>query len=199
MIADQSRFQQAIRKIDHENNQDPNREIFKGREYPKEFLYAQRMTGWLEKLAPDASEALQLAARSQHICRWIIPRDEYPMDRKGYLLWRTELKKFHSQKTGDILEECGYDGPTIQRVQSLILKEKMKIDPQSQLLEDVICLVFLESYFDDFSHKHQEEKVISIIRKTWKKMSELGHQEALKLQLPPEADQIMSKALHNQA
>ena len=198
MISDQSRFHLAIQKFDSENRLDPNKEFFKGQEYPKELLYAQRMSEWLTKLAPDSSEALQLATRSQHICRWTIPRSEYAMDRKGYLMWRTELKKYHAQKAGEILKECGYDDITIGSVQSLILKEKVKINPESQLLEDVVCLVFLESYFDDFSHKHDEEKVINIIRKTWKKMSDNGHLEALKLELPPEAHHLINKALANQ-
>ena len=120
------------------------------------------------------------------------------MDRKGYLMWRTELKKYHAQKAGEILKECGYDDITIGSVQSLILKEKVKINPESQLLEDVVCLVFLESYFDDFAHKHDEEKVINVIRKTWKKMSDNGHMEALKLELPPEAHYLINKALENQ-
>lgn len=197
MISDQRRFQQAIQKFDNENSQDPNKETLKGEEHPKELLYARRMSGWLNKLAPNSSEALQLAARSQHICRWIIPRDQYAMDRKGYLMWRTDLRKFHAQKAGEILKDCGYDEKTIGQVQSLILKEKVKVDPESQLLEDVVCLVFLESYFGEFSHKHDEEKVISIIRKTWKKMSDNGHEEALKLDLPPDARLVVKKALEN--
>ncbi len=197
MIADRSRFDQAIRKIDQENSQDPNIEVFKGQEYPKELLYAQRMSEWLQKLAPDVSEALKLAARSQHICRWTKPRNDYPMDRKGYLMWRTDLKNFHAQKAGEILNDCGYDDDTVGKVQSLILKEKIKVDPESQLLEDVVCLVFLESYFDDFSHKHDEDKVINIIRKTWKKMSEKGQKQALGLDLPEAAHNIIYRAIAN--
>lgn len=196
MIPNKARFERAIDIIDKENSNDPNREVFQGKEYPKELLYAQRMTEWLKKLVPDPSEALQLAARAQHICRWTLPRRNYSMDRKGYLLWRTELKNFHAQKTEKILEECEYDEKMIRRVQSLILKQKMKVDPESQALEDVICLVFLENYFSKFANQHDQEKVISIIRKTWKKMSEMAREKALKLNLPVEAQQVIGEALN---
>ena len=195
MISDQSKFELAIQKFDLENSQDPNQETFQGKEYPKELLYARRMTEWLNKLSSEASEALQLAGRSQHICRWTIPREEYPKDRVGYLKWRNDLKRFHAQKAGEILKDCGYDDTTIDRVQSLLSKEKMKVDHESQLLEDVVCLVFIESYFNDFSQQHDEDKVVNIIRKTWKKMSNKGHVEALKIQLPPDAQRIIDLAL----
>src|SRR5262245_41082033 len=141
------RFQAAIARFDAANAEDPNKERFQGREYPKELLYAERMTAWLERLAPDASEALQLAVRSQHLCRWKIPRDQYPRDRTGYLRWRTDLQKFHAEQAGNILHEVGYDETLIARVQSLLRKQRLKQDPETQTLEDVACLVFLESYF----------------------------------------------------
>ena len=127
MIADQLRFDQAIQKFDQENGQDPNLEIFQGEEYPKELLYSKRMTEWLNKLSPDSTESLQLAARSQHICRWTIARDQYPMDRVGYLKWRNDLTRFPAQKASEILVDCGYDDTIVSRVQSLLLKEKMKV------------------------------------------------------------------------
>ncbi len=182
MIKEKNRFQLAIRRFDNENSQDPNIETIKGTEFPKELLYAQRMTKWLNRINPEASEPLQLAARSQHICRWTIPRESYPMGRKGYLLWRTELKQFHAEKAKVILSECGFEQDVIDRVKSLILKKRMKTDPESQALEDVVCLVFLEYYFEDFVAKHEPEKVISIVRKTWSKMSKSGQQRALTLE-----------------
>ena len=169
MITDKNRFQLAIRGFDQANCQDPNQEIHNGQEFPKELLYAQRMTEWLSRMEPNASEALQLAARSQHICRWKIPRDSYPMDRKGYLLWRTELKKFHADKSEEILTSCGYNHEVIDRVKSLVIKQRLKTDPESQTLEDVVCLVFLQHYFEDFAAKHEVEKVMSIVKKTWSK------------------------------
>ncbi len=194
MITDTNRFQKAIQRFDEENSKDPNLEVHKGQELSKEILYSIRMTEWLTRVNPEASEPLQLAARSQHICRWTIPRESYPMDRKGYLLWRTELKKFHAEKAAAILLECGFEQNTIDRVKSLILKKSLKTDPESQVLEDVVCLVFLEHHLKDFVAKHSSEKVVSIVRKTWAKMSESGQQHALGLDFG-NARQLISLAI----
>lgn len=195
MISDQARFDAAIARFDAVNAADPNRETVAGEAHPKELLYAQRMTTWLNKLAPDASEALRLAVRCQHIQRWAIARRDYPMDRRGYLRWRTTLAKFHASTAGDILQEVGYDADTISRVQTLLRKEGLKRDAEVQCLEDVACLVFLQSYFADFANQHEEAKVIDIIQKTWKKMSPRGHQLALTLALSSEASRLIDKAL----
>jgi len=197
MITDTNRLQKAIQRFDEENSKDPNLEVYKGQEFSKELLYSIRMTEWLAKVSPQASVHLQLAARSQHICRWTIPRESYPMDRKGYLLWRTELKQFHAEKAEVILEECGYDQVTIDRVKSLILKQRIKTDPESQALEDVVCLVFLEYYFEDFVAKHESEKVVSIVRKTWSKMSESGQQHALALEFGDTSNQLITQAINS--
>ena len=195
MIADPKRFQTAIARLDAANAEDPNIEIVDGVAYPKELLYAQRMTAWLDRLAPDASEALRLAARAQHIRRWAIPRRDYPMTRTGYLKWRTTLYHFHADTAGDVLREVGYDDATIAAVQSLLRKERLKRNPDMQCLEDVICLVFLESYFADFAPQYNEEKVLDILRKTWKKMSARGHKAARDLALPRTAHALLEKAL----
>jgi hypothetical protein len=193
--ATSDRFAAAIGKIDEANAADPNHEELEGQQQPKELVYSRRMTAWLERLSPDASEALRLAARGQHICRWTIPRDSYPMDRAGYLRWRNDCKRMHAEKLGDILREVGYDQATIERVQSLVLKERLKADPETQLLEDVVCLVFLENYFAEFARQHDEAKLIDIVRKTWKKMSPRGHEAALKLPLTDETRELVQKAL----
>lgn len=194
-IAEPSRFNEAIARFDTANARDPNKETVEGIECPKELLYARRMSAWLERLAPDASEALRLAARCQHIRRWTIPRSQYPMDRPGYKQWRTELAKFHARTAGEILEEVGYDQETIRRVQGLLRKERLKLDPETQLLEDVICLVFLENYFADFARQHDEEKLVGVLRKTWRKMSPRGHEAALTLELPANARGLVERAL----
>jgi hypothetical protein len=185
----------AIERFDAANREDPNRETFEGREQPKELLYARRMTRWLHRLAPDASEPLRLAARCQHLCRWMIPRSRYPLDRAGYHRWRSDLKNFHAAKAGEILREVGYDGETVARVQALVRKERLKADAETQTLEDVICLVFLESYFGEFARRHDEEKLITILRKTWKKMSPRGQEAALALDLPAAERALIEKAL----
>lgn len=194
-MIDRSRFESALREIDAENAADPNREEVDGGFQPKELVYSRRMSDWLERLAPDAPEAVRLAARAQHIRRWEIPRASYPMDRPGYYRWRTDLGKFHAETTGRILKDVGYDEATVARVQSLLRKERLKADPDAQLLEDVICLVFLENYFAPFAERHEEAKLIGILRRTWAKMSARGQAAALRLKLPPEKRQLIEKAL----
>jgi len=195
MIAALERFNAAIARFDAANADDPTTEVFQGVVYPKELLYAQRMTAWLDNIVPDAPEALRLAVRCQHIQRWTIPRHTYPMDRHGYLRWRTTLAKFHADTAAAILRDVGYDDTTIQRVQTLLRKERLKRDPEVQCLEDVICLVFLEHYLAAFATQHDEVKVLDILRKTWTKMSPRGHEVALTLPMSPEARRLVEQAL----
>jgi len=195
MIADLERFNAAIARFDAANADDPTTEVFQGVVYPKELLYAQRMTAWLDNIAPEASEALRLAVRCQHIQRWTIPRHTYTMDRHGYLRWRTTLAKFHADTAAAILRDVGYDDATVQRVQTLLRKERLKRDPEVQCLEDVICLVFLEHYLAAFATQHDEVKVLDILRKTWTKMSPRGHEVALTLPMSPEARRLVEQAL----
>jgi hypothetical protein len=185
----------AIARFDAANSEDPRRVVFEGLEQPYELLYAKRMTHWLERLAPEASEALRLAARSQHICRWRVPRGEYPMDRAGYHRWRTRLYGYHAETAGAILREVGYDESTARRVEELLQKKNLKTDLEMQLLEDVICLVFLENYFAEFSNEHEPEQVVGILRKTWAKMSPRGQRAALELTMPTDARLLLDRAL----
>ncbi|RDC63023.1 DUF4202 domain-containing protein [Adhaeribacter pallidiroseus] len=195
MLPDQERFNAAIARFDALNSEDPHTEVYNGKMYPKELLYALRMTEWLLKVEPQPSEALQLAIRSQHLRRWTIPRSEYPMDLAGYNKWRNTLRKFHADLAGQVLQEVGYSAETMDRVQFLILKRQLKIDAEVQLLEDVVCLVFLENYFLDFARQHDEEKVIDIVQKTWRKMTPRGQEIALTLPMLPEAARLVTKAL----
>lgn len=190
-----TKFQQAIKAIDKENSQDSNRELVEGKSYPKELLYSERMTRQLLLFEPKASKELQIAARAQHICRWKSPREDYPMDRIGYLKWREDLKKMHAKLTTNILEQLDFEKDFIDRVQFLIKKKLIKKDEETQTLEDVICLVFLQYYFEDFASKHKGEKVINIIQKTWLKMSKRGQAEALKLPLNDKTLELVNRAL----
>jgi hypothetical protein len=195
-IVPNHRYENALARFDAANAEDPNIEVIAGVETPRELLYARRMTACMDRLAPEASEVLRLAARSQHIRRWTIPRSAYPMDRAGYKAWRMELNRFHAEVAGDLMREAGYDAETIGRVQKLLRKEKLKVDPDAQLLEDVVCVVFLEFYFAEFASRHDEEKLISILRKTWVKMSPRGHAAALALELPEDMRKLVEKALN---
>jgi len=192
---DEARFEEALRRIDAANARDLNREVWEGVEHPKELLYGRRMTEWLERLEPDASEALRLAVRAQHIRRWELPRDLYPRDRAGYHRWRTELYGRHADHADEILRGLSYDDHMIQRVRDLLMKKRLKSDPEAQTLEDVACLVFLEFYFAEFAPQYDEAKVVTILRRTWKKMSERGHAAALRLEMPAEARRLVEKAL----
>jgi hypothetical protein len=190
-----SQFQKASTWIDAENAQDPNSEIYQSNSFPKELLYSNRMYKRLMDFYPNASEEVQIASKAQHICRWKMPRESYPMDRVGYLKWREDLKKFHAQTTAEILEKVGYSSAFTGRVSFLIEKKLLKKDTETQLLEDVICLVFLEYYFDAFVQKHDREKMKNIILKTWNKMSENGHQEALRINFSDANLQLIKDAL----
>ncbi|MGV3641837.1 MAG: DUF4202 domain-containing protein [Adhaeribacter sp.] len=189
------RFNRAIALIDAANAEDPNVEQDQGQAFPKEVLYARRMSACLNRVAPQASEALRLAAHGQHIRRWVLPRRDFAMDTQGYNKWRNSLKKLHAEDLGRILEEVGYEPEVIERVQFLVQKRQLKIDEEVQLLEDVICLVFLQYYFLDFAARHPEDKVIDIVRKTWNKMTSRGRQLALELELPAQAKDLVGKAL----
>jgi Domain of unknown function (DUF4202) len=185
------KFETAIGRFDEENSRDPVKENGQ----PRELLYAQRLTDWVLRLCPNASEPLRLAARCQHLCRWEIPRADYPMNRPGYLKWRTDLKKFHAQRAGQILNEVGYDEDTIRRVQDLNLKKNFPNDPECRVLEDALCLVFLEFQFADLAAKTDEEKVINAVKKSWEKMTESARAEALKLHYGEREKVLIQKAL----
>jgi hypothetical protein len=190
-----TRFETAIALIDKKNTEDKSTYQVAGLAYPKELLYSQRMTRTLLRFEPNASKALQIAARAQHICRWKIQRNEYPMDRVGYLKWRETLKKMHADITGEILQQVNFDVQFIDRVQKIILKKLMKKNEESQTLEDTICLVFLDYYFDEFAAKHSDEKVIDILQKTWVKMSAKGHEAALKITFSEKGLALVKQAI----
>jgi len=191
------RLSNAIELIDRANAEDPHHEVWQGQAHPKEWLYARHMSRWLEKLDPAPSEARQLAARGQHIRRWTVPREDYPEGREGYLRWRKFLYRFHAEQVASIMAEVGYDGDTIAAVKRMVGKEGIKRDDDVQLIEDVACLVFLEQYFPAFAKKYDEDKLVDIVRKTWKKMSEAGHHAALALDLPEDLKPLVAKALQS--
>ena len=194
--SDPQRFESALRRFDEENRHDPNTEIASGVPQPREWLYAQRLTKWVLQLDPGASEKLRLAARCQHLCRWEIPRQSYPLTRPGYLQWRANLKKFHAQKAGDILREVGYPDEVIRQVQDLNLKKNFPADPESRVLEDALCLVFLEFQLADLAAKTAEEKTVNALQKSWQKMTEAGRAAALKLHYGEQEKALLQRALN---
>jgi hypothetical protein len=196
----QKAFEKAVSLMDAANSEDPNVETADGKEWPKELLYSHRMSEMLERYKPQADDVAQLAIRGQHIQRWKSPRDDYPMTREGYHQWRTNLYKFHAETVAGLMAQAGYDEEALERVKKAVGKRALKINADTQLLEDVAGLVFIEHYMLAFAEKHPEyteEKWIDIIRKTWKKMSADAHEFALsgKIRLPEPLVPLIQKSV----
>ena len=194
-VSDPARFREAIRQFDHLNRADPNLEMTEGTAQPRELVQAERLSGWIMRLEPMPTEEIRLASRCQHLCRWMIPRDRYPMSRAGYHQWRNDLKRFHAEKSGAVLRAVGYPDELMARVQDLNLKKNFPGDPDSRLLEDGLCLVFLEFQLTELASKTDEEKVINALRKSWAKMTERAHACALALNYGPRERQLIERAL----
>jgi len=190
-----TKLEQALTRFDAMNAEDPNTEDVGGEAQPKELIYGRRMSERLALFAPDAPETVKLAVRAQHLRRWTLARSDFPMDRAGYLTWRTRCAKMHAELAGEVLEEVGYDEETIGTVQRVLTKRGLKTDANVQLLEDTACLVFLEHYAAEFAGKHPKDKVIDIVQKTWKKMSDEGHAAAMELPLDPGVKAVVEEAL----
>ncbi len=196
----QQAYDKAVSLMDAANSEDPNIELADGREWPRELLYSHRMSKMLERFQPAADEVAKLAIRGQHIQRWKSPRNAYPMDRAGYHQWRTDLYKFHAVTAAGLMAEAGYDEQALERVRNAIGKRKIKVNPDTQLLEDVASLVFIEFYMLAFAEKHpeyDEAKWVNIIQKTWKKMSADAHAFALSgdLRLPEPLVPLIQKSV----
>jgi len=185
----------VLERIDQLNSDDPNTEVVGGVAQPQGLVYARRLTDLVLRLAPHASEGLRIAARGQHVRRWTIPRDRYERNRRGYLRWRETLKAFHAETVAGLMREAGYGEEAIQRVRLIMSKRRLQDDPDTQTLEDALCLVFLESQFADFRKKTPEPTMRDVLRKTWQKMSERGRSEALGLALGQEERAFLVQAV----
>jgi len=193
-------FDKAVSLMDAANSEDPNVEVVDGQEWPKELIYSHRMSDMLERFNPGADDVAKLAIRGQHIQRWKSPRDAYPMDRKGYHLWRTNLYTFHAETVAELMVEAGYDEESLQRVKQAVSKKSLKKNADTQLLEDIAGLVFIEHYMLAFAEKHpeyDEAKWIDIIRRTWRKMSADAHEFALagNIKLPEPLVPLIQKSV----
>ena len=190
-----SKCDAALKLIDAAHAEDPNKTTVNGIETPYELHYSQKMTSYLEKRSPNAPETLRLAIRAQHFRRWEIPRDSYPMTKVGYHAWRTFLKKRQAEMASQICTEVGYSEEDAKRVAHFIRKEDLKEDEETQVLEDVACLVFLDDQFEEFEKQHDENKIVRILEKTWGKMSEDGHRLALEIPMSDRCKDLVGKAL----
>jgi len=190
-------FKQAIARFDDLNALDPVTDMHDEKIFPKELLYAQRMSEMLNQFAPEASEVLQLAVRCQHIQRWHIPRASYPMTKTGYHQWRNQLKKFHADIAQSVLKDVGYEDIVVSRVCSLVRKDSVQTDDEAQTLEDVVVLVFLKSYLGAFVASHADyeiEKFKDILVKSLRKMSKEGRSSITKLIVLPDVLELVIKS-----
>lgn len=185
----------AFEKFDQYNLQDPNLFIWEGLSSPREYFLSLKLYDWVIQLAPDAGEELLLASRSQHIGRWEIRRNSYPAGREAYLQWRRDLALYHAEKAAALLSASGYAAETISRVQQIILKKKIKVDAEVQVMENALCLVFLQYQYEDFHPGYEEEKVVNILRKSLLKMDGNGHAFALKLNFSEKGLYYVKEAL----
>ena len=193
-------FDKATALIDQANSEDPNQIMVDGKSWPVELLYSHRMSAMLQRYRPDVDDAVQLSIHAQHIQRWKSPRNAYPMDRKGYHQWRTDLYSFHAETVASLLKLAGYEAPFIERVKLAVGKKSLNTNSDTKLLEDVAGLVFIEHYMLAFAAKHPEyteDKWLDIIQKTWNKMSDQAHQFALsgELKLPEPLLPLIEKAV----
>lgn len=191
-----TRFKDVMSAIDAVNAEDPNLVRIDGKELPAELVYGRRMSETLGRMDADASECLQIAARGQHIGRWRLPRKNYPPGRSGYLEWRRYQRDCQAKRLGDLMADAGYSTEDIERVGSLVKKKRLKVDADAQMLEDVICVAFLEHYLPGFMTRVDDVKVAGILAKTWKRMSEHGHKFALQLQLPEGVPELLQRGLN---
>ena len=202
MTSSSAHFEAVIRDVDASNADDPRRIMVDGVERPYEVVYSERMSARLGAMYPDASKLLRIAARAQHIRRWDIPRNRYPEGRNGYNHWRKACREHHAALIGGIMQRHGYDAAASGRVGMLIKKEQLKKDRESQALENVVDVVFIEHYFDEFLGKHasyDDDKLVDIVGKTLRKMSPKGHAAALVLRLPERTKLLIEAALTRQA
>ena len=192
---DAARFQKAIEAFDRANAEDPQLVLVGQQQRPRELVFAERLSAWVSRLEPEASEALRLAARCQHLMRWRIPRGSFPAGRLGYLQWRTQLARFHADSAARLLAEAGYEQALIDAVRRINLKQNLRSSADSQTMEDALCLCFLEFEFDEFRAKHPAEKVIEVVHKTWQKMSTRAQETALGLPLSAAGLELVTRAL----
>lgn len=196
MISDPERFQRAIVEIDAANAADPNMLATPQGPRPKELVHAELLTEWVRRLQPEPSEPLLLAARAHHIRRWVMPRSSYPKGRSAYLSWRRDLHRFHADEVARILDAAGYEPATIARVQQIVRKERLTLDPEVQTLEDALCLVFLQLQLDETAGRVSDDaKMVDVLRKSWRKMSPVGRELALSLELSEEGRSLVRRAL----
>ncbi len=190
------RLDDALARIDAINSADPHRIVIDGRARPKESTHAAMVSAWVQRLRPDADDALRIAAHGHHVRRWAIARADFPAGRRGYLRWRRALHQLHAETLAEVMQAAGYDPPVIARAQAIVRKHDLPRDPDVQALEDALCLVFLQTQLADLRASQTDAKMTAILQKTWGKMSAAARQLALSLPLPAAERAFIRRALH---
>jgi hypothetical protein len=194
-VSESDRFDRAISAIDAGNGDDPNVVSIRERTGPKEVLHAELVSEWIQRLRPDADEALRLAARGHHFRRWTVPRSSAPAGRAGYLRWRKARQADQARELGAVLRGAGYDDDAIARVQSLVRKEDLAHDADAQALEDALCLVFLETQLADVAARLEPATLTRVLARTAQKMSEAGRAAIVDVPLDASARDLLETAL----
>ncbi|MDE2867958.1 MAG: DUF4202 domain-containing protein [Chloroflexota bacterium] len=190
-----ARLRRALARIDEINRADPHEIQVRGESRPKELTHAAMVSAWMERLCPDADDALRIAAHGHHVRRWTIPRREYPRGRRGYLRWRQALQELHAATLGEVMTEAGYHAAAIERAQDLVRKKNLRRDPDVQALEDALCLVFLETQLGEFRTRQPDDRVTEVLRKTWDKMSAEARALAVELDLASDDRRFLQRVL----
>jgi hypothetical protein len=185
----------AFAAIDEANAGDPDTIVVQGERCPKEQAHAEMAVAWVRRLVDAPSDALLLAARAHHVRRWEIPRSSEPEGRAGYLRWKRRLQQHHADVAGEVLAGVGADAALVERVRSLVRKERLKTDPEVQALEDALCLVFVETQFGELADQLGDDHMVEVVAKTLRKMSAAGRAAALELPLDAGAVAIVGRAL----
>ena len=192
-----SRLSAVTEAIDAANRADPATLRFEGEDHPRAWLEGRRARHWIDRLRPDAADPLRLAANAHHLRRWEVPRESYPRTRPGYLDWRSGLYEFHGGALGELMRAAGYPDDEIAEAARIMVKRAIKTDADVQSYEDAVSLAFLETRLMDFAPSVSDDQLMRALRRTWRKMSDAGHDAALTLDLSADAAAIVQRALAN--
>ncbi len=183
----------GFEEFDRINRQDPRMQTFQGKTHPREWIFSQQVSFWINRLQPKASEAICLAARSHTVTRWEVPRNRFPMNTVGYHAWRAETARHSADTASESLRRIGYPKEIIERVYQLITRQLDPKDPEAQLLEDADCLAFLEIKLGDYLSQWDEAKLERILSGTWRKMSPGARRMALEISMPADVKKIIER------
>ena len=192
--APSDRLKAALAAIDQANADDPHTIEVDGQARPKEQAHAELMTEWVQRLDPDAHDAQLVAARAHHLRRWALPRSDYPEGRAGYLRWRTAQAKRHAAEVADIVTAVGYDDAFAADVSAIVAKRGLATDPRVQTHEDALCLVFLQTQFEELADKLGDDHMAEVLAKTLAKMSPAARRIAQDLELSERAAALLEAA-----